>query len=85
MKGSKTNEGLSRCVYFIHFWGDLHLHSFVSNCRGKCYLKLSSNGSPTKILHGRGGISGYTLRLCKMDNGKCDVIWKDSYEGIILC
>ncbi|XP_016863373.1 coagulation factor XI isoform X12 [Homo sapiens] len=36
--------------------------------RGKCYLKLSSNGSPTKILHGRGGISGYTLRLCKMDN-----------------
>uniref|UniRef100_A0A8C0XVW1 Coagulation factor XI n=1 Tax=Castor canadensis TaxID=51338 RepID=A0A8C0XVW1_CASCN len=38
------------------------------NYRGKCYLKLSSNGSPTKILHGRGGISGYTLRLCKMDN-----------------
>ncbi|XP_054422117.1 coagulation factor XI [Pteronotus mesoamericanus] len=35
---------------------------------GKCYLKLSSNGSPTKILHGRGGVSGYTLRLCKMDN-----------------
>ncbi|XP_024418524.3 coagulation factor XI isoform X1 [Desmodus rotundus] len=35
---------------------------------GQCYLKLSSNGSPTKILHGRGGISGYTLRLCKMDN-----------------
>ncbi|XP_008851827.1 coagulation factor XI isoform X1 [Nannospalax galili] len=36
--------------------------------KGKCYLKLSSNGSPTRILHGRGGISGYTLRLCKMDN-----------------
>ncbi|NP_001076261.1 coagulation factor XI precursor [Oryctolagus cuniculus] len=36
--------------------------------KGTCYLKLSSNGSPTKILHGRGGISGYTLRLCKMDN-----------------
>ncbi|XP_006178431.1 coagulation factor XI isoform X1 [Camelus ferus] len=35
---------------------------------GKCYLKLSSNGSPTKILRGRGSISGYTLRLCKMDN-----------------
>ncbi|KAM4837275.1 coagulation factor XI isoform 2-T2 [Thomomys bottae] len=39
-----------------------------SERKGKCYLKLSSNGSPTKILHGRGGISGYTLRLCKMDN-----------------
>ncbi|XP_040587877.1 coagulation factor XI isoform X1 [Mesocricetus auratus] len=38
------------------------------NHRGRCYLKLSSNGSPTRILHGRGGISGYTLRLCKMDN-----------------
>ncbi|CAH6787252.1 F11 [Phodopus roborovskii] len=36
--------------------------------KGRCYLKLSSNGSPTRILHGRGGISGYTLRLCKMDN-----------------
>ncbi|XP_074084895.1 coagulation factor XI-like isoform X1 [Macrotis lagotis] len=36
--------------------------------KGKCYLKMSSNGSPTKILHGRGGISGYTLRLCKMEN-----------------
>ncbi|EPY85615.1 hypothetical protein CB1_000362018, partial [Camelus ferus] len=37
---------------------------------GKCYLKLSSNGSPTKILRGRGSISGYTLRLCKMDNDR---------------
>ncbi|XP_015999399.2 coagulation factor XI isoform X1 [Rousettus aegyptiacus] len=36
--------------------------------KSKCYLKLSSNGSPTNILHARGGISGYTLRLCKMDN-----------------
>ncbi|XP_016064478.1 PREDICTED: coagulation factor XI [Miniopterus natalensis] len=36
--------------------------------KGKCYLKLSSNGSPTKILHGTGSISGYTLRLYKMDN-----------------
>lgn len=42
-------------------------------CRGKCYLKLSANGSPTKILYGRGGISGYTLRLCKMDNGEFNV------------
>ncbi|XP_044536666.1 coagulation factor XI [Gracilinanus agilis] len=36
--------------------------------KGKCYLKMSSNGSPTKILYGKGGISGYTLRLCKMEN-----------------
>lgn len=42
-------------------------------CRGRCYLKLSSNGSPTKILHGGGGVSGYTLRLCKMDNGELDI------------
>lgn len=45
-------------------------------CRSKCYLKLSSNGSPTNILHARGGISGYTLRLCKMDNGEFNVTWK---------
>ncbi|CAO2612017.1 Coagulation factor XI, partial [Lemmus lemmus] len=36
--------------------------------KGRCSLKLTSSGSPTRILHGRGGISGYTLRLCKMDN-----------------
>ncbi|KAM8784437.1 LOW QUALITY PROTEIN: coagulation factor XI-like [Rhynchonycteris naso] len=36
--------------------------------KGKCYLKFSSNGSSTKILPGRDGISGYTLRLCKIDN-----------------
>ncbi|XP_048186781.1 coagulation factor XI [Perognathus longimembris pacificus] len=47
---------------------EVHYLYTVSYCRGKCYLKLSSNGSPTKILHGRRGISGYTLRLCKMDN-----------------
>ena len=48
----------------------------LPTCRGKCYLKLSANGSPTKILHGTGSISGYTLRLCKMDNGEFNVTWK---------
>ncbi|XP_027455019.1 coagulation factor XI isoform X5 [Zalophus californianus] len=49
--------------------------------KGKCYLKLSSNGSPTKILHGRGGISGYTLRLCKMDNESPKIL--RVYSGIL--
>ncbi|XP_006160530.1 coagulation factor XI [Tupaia chinensis] len=53
-----------RCQFFTFYPCGEH----CSERKGKCHLKLSSNGSPTKILHGRGGISGYTLRLCKMDN-----------------
>uniref|UniRef100_A0A0D9S2M6 Coagulation factor XI n=1 Tax=Chlorocebus sabaeus TaxID=60711 RepID=A0A0D9S2M6_CHLSB len=53
-----------RCQFFTY----VPAHASCHEGKGKCYLKLSSNGSPTKILHGRGGISGYTLRLCKMDN-----------------
>ncbi|PNJ27658.1 coagulation factor XI [Pongo abelii] len=54
-----------RCQFFTY----TPAQASCNEGKGKCYLKLSSNGSPTKILHGRGGISGYTLRLCKMDNG----------------
>ncbi|XP_047407435.1 coagulation factor XI isoform X4 [Sciurus carolinensis] len=53
-----------RCQFFTYF----PPQESYRERKGKCYLKLSFNGSPTKILHGRGGISGYTLRLCKMDN-----------------
>ncbi|XP_076708535.1 coagulation factor XI isoform X8 [Callospermophilus lateralis] len=53
-----------RCQFFTYSPPQESCHEK----KGKCYLKLTSNGSPTKILHGRGGISGYTLRLCKMDN-----------------
>ncbi|CAM5108584.1 unnamed protein product, partial [Eretmochelys imbricata] len=31
----------------------------------KCYLRMSSNGFPIGIVHEKGRISGYTLRLCK--------------------
>ncbi|KAM8938828.1 plasma kallikrein-like [Pelodytes ibericus] len=31
----------------------------------KCHLKMSSNGMPTGILHGKGGISGFSLRMCR--------------------
>ncbi|XP_071068711.1 coagulation factor XI isoform X2 [Dasypus novemcinctus] len=55
----KTCTDSVRCQFFTYA---------PSQEKGRCYLKLSSNGSPTKILHGTGGISGYTLRLCKMDN-----------------
>ncbi|XP_006882345.1 PREDICTED: coagulation factor XI-like [Elephantulus edwardii] len=55
-----------RCQFFTYSPSQ----KLTNEEEGKCYLKLSLNGSPTKILHGRGGISGYTLRLCKMDNDK---------------
>ncbi|XP_036619446.1 plasma kallikrein [Trichosurus vulpecula] len=31
----------------------------------KCSLKMSSNGSPTRIVYGTKATSGYTLRMCK--------------------
>ncbi|XP_023555442.1 coagulation factor XI isoform X2 [Octodon degus] len=53
-----------RCQFFTY----LPPQESCKERKGRCYLKLSSNGSPTKILHGTGSISGYTLRLCEMDN-----------------
>lgn len=71
MKGSKARV---RWVCLEHLSVDrVMLILYVLNHRGRCSLKLSSNGSPTRILHGTGGVSGYTLRLCKMDNGE---YWK---------
>ncbi|XP_072262953.1 plasma kallikrein-like [Pyxicephalus adspersus] len=59
--------------------------------RCKCYLKMSSNGLPTAIEHGKGGISGFSMRLCKTRTvGGCGqpvdvenriVGGKNSYEG----
>ncbi|XP_044146605.1 plasma kallikrein [Bufo gargarizans] len=31
----------------------------------KCHLRMSSNGLPTAIEHGKGGTSGFSLRVCK--------------------
>ncbi|XP_064917198.1 plasma kallikrein isoform X7 [Columba livia] len=51
-----------RCQFFTYF-------SLQDSCNeeGKCecHLRMSSNGSPVKIVHGPGRISGYSLRLCK--------------------
>uniref|UniRef100_A0A8D1ZK12 Coagulation factor XI n=1 Tax=Sus scrofa TaxID=9823 RepID=A0A8D1ZK12_PIG len=60
----KTCTNTIRCQFFTYSPSQ----ESCNGGKGKCYLKLSSNGSPTKILHERGSISGYTLRLCKMDN-----------------
>ncbi|XP_030739896.1 coagulation factor XI [Globicephala melas] len=60
----KTCTNSIRCQFFTYSPSQ----EPCNGGKGKCYLKLSANGSPTKILHGRGNISGYTLRLCKMDN-----------------
>ncbi|XP_023370651.1 coagulation factor XI isoform X4 [Otolemur garnettii] len=67
-----------RCQFFTYSPSQGSCHEG----KGKCYLKLSSNGSPTKILHGSGGISGYTLRLCKMDNGAYSRMIKEMLEAI---
>ncbi|XP_052018129.1 plasma kallikrein [Apodemus sylvaticus] len=38
----------------------------------KCSLKLSTDGSPTRITYGAQGSSGYSLRLCKaVDSSDC--------------
>nr|XP_048311625.1 coagulation factor XI isoform X2 [Myodes glareolus] len=60
----KTCTNAVRCQFFTYSPS----RGFRNEGKGRCSLKLSSNGSPTRILHGTGGVSGYTLRLCKMDN-----------------
>ncbi|XP_031247101.1 coagulation factor XI-like [Mastomys coucha] len=68
VKGRETCQKMctdaARCQFFTYY----PPRGSCNERKGRCYLKLSSNGSPTRILHGRGGISGYSLRLCKMDN-----------------
>ncbi|XP_032542661.1 coagulation factor XI-like isoform X4 [Chiroxiphia lanceolata] len=51
-----------RCQFFTYF-------PLQDSCNDErkceCHLRMSSNGSPVKIVHGPGRISGYSLRLCK--------------------
>nr|XP_019591746.1 PREDICTED: plasma kallikrein isoform X2 [Rhinolophus sinicus] len=57
-----------RCQFFTY-------SSLPEDCRGekcKCSLRLSLDGSPTGITHGKQARSGYSLRLCKSgDSSVC--------------
>ncbi|EHB10963.1 Plasma kallikrein [Heterocephalus glaber] len=57
-----------RCQFFTY-------SLLPEDCKGekcKCSLRLSLNGSPTRISHGTQGSSGYSLRLCKTgDSSVC--------------
>ncbi|XP_044538363.1 plasma kallikrein [Gracilinanus agilis] len=63
-----------RCQFFTY----TSLRGECKEDKCKCSLKISSDGSPTKIIHGTGGISGYSLRLrkapsvsvCKIQSGR---------------
>ncbi|KAM4807670.1 plasma kallikrein [Rhinophrynus dorsalis] len=50
-----------RCQFFTY----RPLQSSCAQNKCKCHLKISNSGLPTGIQHGRGGISGFSLRLCK--------------------
>ncbi|XP_016041306.1 coagulation factor XI isoform X2 [Erinaceus europaeus] len=63
VKGHEACQGACTDTIRCQFFTYSPTQESCNGGKGKCYLKLSSNGSPTKILHGRGGISGYTLRL----------------------
>ncbi|XP_077000714.1 plasma kallikrein isoform X1 [Tamandua tetradactyla] len=54
-----------RCQFFTY-------SLFPEDCRGekcKCSLKLSLDGSPTRVTHDTQASSGYSLRLCKTQKG----------------
>ncbi|XP_062069286.1 plasma kallikrein isoform X2 [Lepus europaeus] len=54
-----------RCQFFTY-------SLLPEDCEGakcKCSLRLSLDGSPTSITHGTQKSSGYSLRLCKTENG----------------
>ncbi|KAM5264652.1 plasma kallikrein [Ctenodactylus gundi] len=57
-----------RCQFFTY-------SLLPEDCKGekcKCFLRLSSDGSPTRITYGTQGRSGYSLRLCKAgDSSAC--------------
>nr|XP_002709380.1 plasma kallikrein [Oryctolagus cuniculus] len=54
-----------RCQFFTY-------SLLPEDCKGekcRCSLRLSLDGSPTSITHGTQKSSGYSLRLCKTENG----------------
>ncbi|XP_068134765.1 plasma kallikrein-like [Hyperolius riggenbachi] len=51
-----------RCQFFTY----RPVQSECKENKCKCYLKMSSNGLPTAIENGKGGISGFSLRMCKV-------------------
>ncbi|XP_063314161.1 plasma kallikrein-like [Pelobates fuscus] len=54
---SKTTQ----CQFFTY----KPVQSSCTENKCKCYLKMSNNGLPTGILHGKGANSGFSLRLCR--------------------
>uniref|UniRef100_H0V4A7 Kallikrein B1 n=1 Tax=Cavia porcellus TaxID=10141 RepID=H0V4A7_CAVPO len=53
-----------RCQFFTY-------SLLPEDCKGekcKCFLRLSSDGSPTRITYGVQGSAGYSLRLCKTED-----------------
>ncbi|XP_019381522.1 PREDICTED: plasma kallikrein isoform X1 [Gavialis gangeticus] len=50
-----------RCQFFTYF----PLQECTQEGKCKCHLRMSSNGSPNSIVHEKGKISGYSLRLCQ--------------------
>ncbi|XP_046504758.1 plasma kallikrein [Equus quagga] len=64
----ETCTKMVRCQFFTY-------SLLPEDCRGekcKCSSRLSLDGSPTRITHGRQASSGYSLRLCKNeDNSVC--------------
>ncbi|XP_023444323.1 plasma kallikrein isoform X2 [Dasypus novemcinctus] len=69
VQGANTCQELCtmeiRCQFFTY-------SLLPKDCREgkcKCSLKLSLDGSPTKITYGTQGSSGYSLRLCKREEG----------------
>ncbi|EFB25442.1 hypothetical protein PANDA_012582, partial [Ailuropoda melanoleuca] len=61
----ETCTKMIRCQFFTYSLRP-------EDCRGekcKCSLRLSSDGSPTRITYGTHASSGYSLRLCKSGDG----------------
>ncbi|XP_074084906.1 plasma kallikrein-like isoform X2 [Macrotis lagotis] len=57
----KSCTNTIRCQFFTY---TPHQGDCKEN-KCKCSLKISSDGSPTRIVHGTKSTSGYTLRFCK--------------------
>ncbi|XP_045641702.1 plasma kallikrein isoform X1 [Ursus americanus] len=61
----ETCTKMIRCQFFTYSLRP-------EDCRGekcKCSLRLSSDGSPTRITYGTHASSGYSLRLCRSGDG----------------
>lgn len=81
---SKT---VSKTISWTLLLCEAFIFTLVILSRCKCSSRLSLDGSPTRITHGRQASSGYSLRLCKNEDnsGEYALLFYKTVKRCLCC